>query len=225
MKFDRTTIYNSSFLNIYSFCTDKICIVSEGILPKEEKKIEEMLDVRIIKTAINRSPLIGVFLSGVGEKIIVEKNSIYPEELNFLEKEGLKVKTINNSDNAFGNLLAINSNYGFISPLFLPETIKDIQNFFKIPIEQKACIGLDLPGSSIYVNDSLFLINPRVDSKEFNYIKKMFKVPGLAITANYGDVFVGNDTIGNKNGLLVGELTSNIEMTKIDDLVLSIDEV
>lgn len=222
MKFDRSTIYNSSFLNIYSYCTEKICIVPNSILPKEEKKIEEILDVKVIKCHINRSSLIGVYLSGAGNKIVVEKNSIYPEEIETLEKEGLKIKTLSNPDNAFGNLLAINSNYGFASPLILPEVVKDIQKFFNIPIEQKACAGLDLPGSSIYVNDYLFLINPRVELKEFNYIKKMFKVPGLAITTNYGDVFVGNDAVGNKNGLLVGQTTSNIEMTKIDDLVLDI---
>jgi len=222
MKFDRSTIYNSSFLNIYAYCTEKICVVPTSVLPKEERKIEEILNVKVVKTHINRSSLIGVYLSGIGDKLIVEKNSIYPEEIELLEKEGLKVKTLSNPDNAFGNLLAINSNYGFASPLLLPETVKEIQKFFNITIEKKACAGLDLPGSSIYVNDSMFLINPRVELKEFNYIKKMFNVPGLAITTNYGDVFVGNDTIGNKHGLLVGEITSNIEMTKIDDLVLDI---
>jgi len=222
MKFDRSTIYNSSFLNIYSYCTDKLCIVPFSIYQKEERKIEEILDVKVIKCHINRSALVGVYLSGIREKIVVEKNSIYSEEIETLEKEGLKIKVLENPDNAFGNLLVINSNYGFASSLLLPGVVKDIQRFLNITIEQKARVGLDLPGSSIYVNDSLFLVNPRVDLKEFNYIKKMFRVPGLATTTNYGDVFVGNNTIGNKNGLLVGEITSNIEMTKIDNLVLDI---
>jgi len=222
MKFDRSTIYNSSFLNIHSYCTEKICIVSNNILPREEKKIEEVLDVKVIKSQINRSALIGIYLGGYGDKIAVEKNSIYPEELELLEKEGIKVKILENCDNALGNLLAINSNYGFASPLISQEMVKDLEKFFKVTIERKPCVDLDLPGSSIFVNDSMFLINPRVDVKEFNYIKKMFKVPGIAITTNYGDVFVGNDAIGNKKGLLVGELTSNVEMTKIDDLVLDI---
>lgn len=222
MKLDRATISNSSFLNIYSCCTDKICLVPVNITQKEEKKLEEYLDVKVIKTSINRSNLIGVYLSCVNDKVVVEKNSIYPEEIELLEKEGLKIKLISDPYNAFGNLLSINKNYGFSSPLLLSETVKEVEKFFNIKIEQKACVGLDLPGSSIYVNDYLFLINPKVEHKEFNYIKKMFNIPGIAITANYGDIFVGNDVIGNKNALLVGNFTSNIEMIKIDEFVLDI---
>jgi len=222
MKLDRSTIYNSSFLNIYSYCTDKICLVPHSVLPKEERRIEEILDVKVIKTSINKSGLLGVYLSGVNEKIVVEKNSIHTDELEHLAKEGLKVKTIKDDNNAFGNLLAINSNYGIASPLLLPETVEEIKKFLKVEIEQKNFSSLDLPGSSIYVNNALFLINPRIDIKEFNYFKKKFNVPGKAVTANYGDVFVGNDVTGNKNGILVGETTSNIEMTKIDELVVDI---
>jgi len=222
MKLDRSTIYNSSFLNIYSYCTDKICLVPHSVLPKEERRIEEILDVKVIKTSINKSGLLGVYLSGVNEKIVVEKNSIHTDELEHLAKEGLKVKTIKDDNNAFGNLLAINSNYGIASPLLLPETVEEMKKFLKVEIEQKNFSSLDLPGSSIYVNNALFLINPRIDIKEFNYFKKKFNVPGKAVTANYGDVFVGNDVTGNKNGILVGETTSNIEMTKIDELVVDI---
>lgn len=222
MKLDRSTIYNSPFLNIYSYCTEKICLVPHSILAKEERKIEEILNVKVIKTSINRSGLLGVYLSGINEKIVVEKNSIHSEELAHLEKEGLKVKTIADDNNAFGNLLAINSNYGVASPLFRPETVSEIKKFLKVDIEQKNFAGFDLPGSSIFVSDSLFLINPTIDIKEFNYFVKKFKVPGKATTANYGDVFVGNDIMGNKNGILVGETTSNIEMIKIDELVVDL---
>ncbi|HOZ35683.1 MAG TPA: translation initiation factor IF-6 [archaeon] len=222
MKLDRSTIYNSPFLNIYSYCTEKICLVPHSVLPKEERKIEEILDVKVIKASINRSGLLGIYLSGINEKIVVEKNSIHSDEIEHLEKEGLKVKTIKDENNAFGNLLAVNSNYGIASPLLLPETISELRKFLKVEIEQKNFAGLDLPGSSIFVSDSLFLINPRIDIKEFNYFKKKFNVPGKAITANYGDVFVGNDITGNKNGILVGETTSNIEMTRIDELVVDL---
>lgn len=222
MRLDRSTICNTPFLNIYSYCTEKICIVPIAIQPKEERKIEDTLNVKVVKASINHSPLVGVYLCGAGERVIAEKNSIYPEEIELLEKEGLKVKLLVSQNNAFGNLVAMNSNYAIASQLLPEEAIKSIKSFFNIQIEQRQCIGLDLPGSSIYVNEHLFLVNPRVEPREFNYLKKMFKAPGVAITANYGDLFVGNDAIGNSQGLLVGHTTSNIEMTKIDDLIVDI---
>lgn len=221
MKLNRATICNSPFLNVYSYCTDKFCIVPNNILKKEETILEKYLDVKLIKTQINHSPLIGVYLTGVDNKIIADKNSIYDKEISQLEKEGIKIKLIDDY-NALGNLISINKNYGFASSLLKDQTISEISKFLKINIEKKACVDVDVPGSAIYVNDSLFLVNPNIKKTEYDYLKKKFAVPGIPITLNYGDVFVGNDCIGNSKALLVGQTTSNIEMVKVDELIIDL---
>jgi len=221
MKLNRATICNSPFLNVYSYCTEDFCIVSNNILKKEEDFIKKQLDVKIIKTQINSSPLIGVYLVGVGNKIVVDKNSISEKEITVLEKEGIKLKFVNDY-NALGNLISVNKNYGFASELLKDKTIQEINKFLKIEIEKKACVDVDVPGSAIYVNDSLFLVNPNIKKKEYDYIKQKFGVKGIPITLNYGDVFVGNDCIGNSKALLVGQTTSNIEMIKVDELVVDL---
>jgi len=143
------------------------------------------------------------------------------KEINVLEKEGIKLKFVNDY-NALGNLISVNKNYGFASELLKDKTIQEINKFLKIEIEKKACVDVDVPGSAIYVNDSLFLVNPNIKKKEYDYIKQKFGVKGIPITLNYGDVFVGNDCIGNSKALLVGQTTSNIEMVKVDELVVDL---
>ena len=83
---------------------------------------------------------------------------------------------------------------------------------------------MDILGSSIYANDYLFIVNPSISEKDFKYLKERFKVEGIATTLNYGGLFVGNDVIANKNAVLVGDNTSNIELMKIDDVVLMHEE-
>jgi putative translation initiation factor eIF-6 len=221
MYLKKATIYKSPFLGVYSYCSDDFCIVPKTILNKEYKILNKYLDTKIITTQINDSSLIGVYLTGNKNKLIVQKESIKSNELELLEKEGIKVKLIEDY-NAVGNLFSINSNYGIVSPLIKKENVKLVSKFLNIDLEQKTFCNLDVPGSSLYVNDHLFLVNPNIKKKEYDKLQKNFKVIGTPTTLNYGDVFVGNDIIANKNVIFVGSTTSNIEIRKVDDVVLEL---
>ncbi len=222
MKLNKGTICNSPFLGVYSFVTDDYCIVPNTILKKEEDRLKKQLDTKIIKTTINQSPLIGVYLLGLNNKIMVDKDSITPKEIEILEKEGIKIQTVTDY-NALGNLVAINSNCAIVSVLLNKKTITNIEKFFNIPVKQQAIAGTDVPGSALYVNDHLFVVNPNIVEKDYKDFKKCFKVPGKAQTLNYGDVFVGNDILGNKNATIVGQSTSTAELIKLDELIVEFE--
>jgi translation initiation factor 6 len=224
MKLLRTKINNTPYLGVYAVCTDYFCIVPSNILKKEEDVLKKNLKTKIIKTSINDSPLIGVYLLAYKDKVVVSKNSIKENEIKVLEKEGIKIKFVDEEYNALGNLISLNSNYGFASSLVSDKTISEISSFLEIPIEKKKLLSLDILGSILYVNDYLFLVNPNIDEKDFNYFKKKLKVEGVATTLNYGGLFVGNDVIANKHAVLVGDNTSNIELMKVDDVVLMFEE-
>jgi len=220
MRISKATINKTPYLGIYSVCTDNFCIVPLNILKKEESILEKFLNTKIIKTSINDSPLIGVYLLAYGNKVVVCKNSIKKYEIELLEKNGIEVKIINEDYNALGNLVSINKNHGFASPVLSDKTISEISSFFDIKVEKKELLSLDILGSILYANDYLFIVNPSIDEKDFLFLKKKLKVEGVATTLNYGGLFVGNDVIANKNAVLVGANTSNIEIMKVDDVVL-----
>lgn len=220
MRLSKTKINNTPYLGVYSVCTDDFCIVPNNILKKEEVVLEKFLNTKIIKTSINDSPLIGVFLLAHKDKVVACKNSIKDREIDFLEKEGIKVKVVEDEFNALGNLISLNSNYGFASPILSDKVVKEISSFFKVEIEKKKMLSIDILGSALYINDYLFIVNPNVLEKDYNYFKEKLKVDGVATTLNYGGVYVGNDVIANKHAVLVGQNTSNIELMKVDDIVL-----
>ena len=62
MILKKAEILSSPYLGIYSFCTDDYCLAPSNILDKESKFLEKNLNVKVIKTSINQSPLIGVYL-------------------------------------------------------------------------------------------------------------------------------------------------------------------
>ena len=223
MRLTKSLICNSPYLGVNSICTDDFCLVPHNILPKEQKILEEFLDVKVIRTEINQSPLLGVFLKCLNHKAVVGEDSIYPKELEVLEKEGVKVKLIKDY-NAIGNLITLNSRFGIASPLLSKESVKEISKFFNVPFETRLCAGIDLPGSSLYVNDNFLIVNPNIKKNEFTSYKTKFGVIGVGTTLNYGDSFVGNDLISNKNAIIVGSSTSNIELMKVDEIVLELEK-
>lgn len=224
MKLSRTTINNTPYLGIYSVCTDDVCIVPNNILEKEEIVLKKYLKIKIIKTSINDSPLIGVFLLAHKNKVVACKNTIKEREIKLLEKEGLEVKLINEDFNALGNLISLNSNYGFASPILSDKTVKEISSFFDVVIEKRKILPIDILGSALYINDYLYIVNPNISEKDFNFLEEKLKVEGVATTLNYGGVYVGNDVIANKNAVLVGQNTSNIELMKLDNIILMYKE-
>ncbi|MDD3178381.1 MAG: hypothetical protein PHR26_02585 [Candidatus ainarchaeum sp.] len=222
MKLKKTTINNNPYLGVNSFVTEEFCLVPSNILKKEEKVLKEYFkETKIIKTSINQSPLLGVFSIGLKDKIVVGTDDSILKEIDILEKEKIKVKVINDY-NALGNLICLNSNYGFAADFLKDQTIKEISSFLKVDIEKKNIAGIDLIGSSLYVNDHLFLVNPNISEIDYKYISKKLKVKGIPITLNYGGSFVGNDAIGNREVLFIGNKTSNAELLRIDDLIVDI---
>ena len=224
MKLLKTKINNTPYLGVYAVCTDDFCIVPSNILKKEEELLKKSIKTKIIKMSINQSPLIGVYLLAHKNKVVVSKNSIKKNEIDILEKEGIEVKLVDEEYNALGNLIALNSHYGFASNILSNKTISEISSFFNIEIEKKNILSLDILGSALYANDYFFIVNPNISEEEFNYFKKKFKVEGIATTLNYGGLFVGNDLIANKHAVFVGDNTSNIELMKVDDIVLTYDK-
>jgi translation initiation factor 6 len=224
MKLARTTINNTPYLGIYSICTDDVCIVPNNILEKEENILKKYLKTKIIKTSINDSPLIGVFLLAHKNKIVACRNTIKEREIKLLEKEGLQVKLVNEDFNALGNLVSLNSNHGFASHVLSDRTVKEISSFFDVVIEKIKIFPIDILGSALYINDYLYIVNPNISEKDFIFLEKKLKIEGVATTLNYGGVYVGNDVIANKNAVLVGKNTSNIELMKLDNIVLMYKE-
>jgi len=200
---------------IFSVVTDEFVLVPHSILPKEIKVVEKELEVRVIKANIGSTSLLGVLAKGLGNKIIVS-NIIEDSEIKALEKEGIEVLKLNGFSST-GNLIAMNQNGGIASPLISEKSQKEIENFLGIKFKKMLIAGTDLPGAAITVTNKGFIAHPNITEKDFSLLKSTFKVNGSATTANYGDLFVGNSVIGNSKGVLAGNLTSGIELSKIDE--------
>ncbi len=216
MNFSRATIRSSPYVGVFCSATDEFALVPHSIQTKEQKLIGEKLDVRTVRTSIGNSGLLGVLAKGLGGKLVVS-SLIEDAERRQLEKEGIELLVLGENFTATGNLIAVNSKAGVASPLFSDQTVKRIGGFFGVKFEKMVVAGSELAGACITVTNKGLITNPNISEKDFGRLEALFGVKGRATTANYGDLFVGNSVIANSKGVIAGEKTSGIELSKIDE--------
>ena len=168
-----------------------------------------------MKTNLGQTSLTGILSTGIKKKIVVS-NITENDEIKKLEKEGIEIMVLEGLTST-GNLIAVNKNGGIVSPLIKEKPVKDLGDFFKVKLEKMRIADNEVPGASITVTNKGFICHPNISEKDFSKLEKVFGVKGMATTANYGDLFVGNSVIANTNGVMVGSLTSGIELGKIDE--------
>ena len=215
MEIEQFGINGCPYIGIFSVVTEGYALLPPGSDANTVKFFEKFFNVKVVKTTIANSSLLGCFGLALGDKIVLPELA-EKYEIKQLENSCMKVKQLTKAT-ALGNLAAVNSRYGIASKLLEKQAVNELQKFFSVDFESANIAGTEATGSCIRVTEKGFIVNPNVDEKQFSKLKKMFGVQGMATTANYGDCFVANSVLANRNGALVGFDTSGHELAHIDE--------
>ena len=215
MNFDRANVRSSPYVGVFASLSDDYILMPISALPKEVKLFEKTLEAKVIKTSLAGTSLLGILSKIVGNKAVVS-SIVEDQEIKVLEKHGIEVLRLEDYTST-GNLIAMNNKAGVASPLLRDESIGELEKFLGIKFTKMRVADTDLAGACLTVTNKGFISHPNISEENFNQLKKLFGVEGTPTTANYGDLFVGNSVVANSKGVLVGSLTSGIELTKIDE--------
>ncbi|MFW5902816.1 MAG: translation initiation factor IF-6, partial [archaeon] len=201
--------YRASEIGVFSKTNNKVTLVPPSATEKYEKKIKETLKTEIVETTICNSNLIGIFVAMNDDKIIVP-SMITEYEQETLKKHFDEVKIIDSRYTAIGNLITMN-NKGIAVSKFLKNEING--SSFEIA-------GTSLLGSTVFATDKGFLAHRNTKKEEIEKLEETLKVEGNVGTVNFGDPYVKNGLIGNKEGILVGKDTTGPEINRIDEVFI-----
>lgn len=216
MNFLRKTLSGNHYIGVSTLVTEEIALMPLGTRKKDFSDYEKCFQVEVFKSSIAGSSAIGVLGAGLGRKVLVPSQA-EEREVRFLESKNIEVERIDCVKNAVGNLIALNSNAAIISGLLGEEEEKRVKSFFKVKTVRQDIAGSPLVGSAVRVTEKGFIAHPAITEKEYESLKKLFKVKGEATTANYGDGFVAKSVVANSKGVAFGSRTSGPELARIDD--------
>ena len=210
--------------NVGVFCrtNDNTAFVTKGLLKKIKKKIIETLDVKIVELSIGDASIIGSLLTINSTGAIITD---FADEaaVNAIEKEGLKLLVIKDVINATGNDILLNDNGALVHPELSDESMNAIKECCNVPVYRGTIGALPTVGMAAVVTNKGLLCHPKVNPEEKRILEDIFDVEVMIGTVNHGVPFIGSGLVANSKGALIGNLTTGIEMGRIEEALHFLD--
>ena len=212
----------------YIVASNKFAIVGEGFRPQVLERIKTILGAKLIVQRVLGENLVGCFVVANSYGVLV------PQDIQEAEYQALKEAlgddielgklNIRRTKNALGNIIATNDSKAIISKAFyaqrVEEIIGDILNVELIPIDIKVS---DAIASFIFFNSKGIVASPLLSDEEIDKIKSVLGFPESRVivsTINMGNPIIRSGLVANDHGVLVGNRTSGVELTRIYNTLL-----
>lgn len=222
----RTTDENSRFQlldffenpNLGVFCrsNDKIAFIQKGLLKKVKKRVITALDVKLVEITIAESTIIGSLLT-MNSKGVVVTDLVDEESYKIIEGQGLDVFVIDEKINAAGNDILVNDFGALVHPDFKSKTVKKIAEVLQVPVYQGKIANLDTVGMAAVVTNKGLLCHPKATDEDISSLKDIFDVEVMIGTVNHGVPLIGSGLVANTKGAIIGNLTTGIELGRIEE--------
>ncbi|MCS7105140.1 MAG: translation initiation factor IF-6 [Thermofilaceae archaeon] len=219
MSVEITYAFGNPNLGVYLAVSDSIALIPWEAPDKLEQTLKRNLNVEIVRTSINNSPLLGI-LCVMNSKGILLGNLSREEEVSHTRKsvgDRMVVEVLEDvRENALGNLILANNKGAIVSPLIPRHALQKIVDALDVEVVQANLGHSTLVGALGVANDRGLLLSPVVNDDEVNFAARILKVSKSGIgTVNRGNIFIKSGIVANSKGALVGFETTGIELVRI----------
>jgi translation initiation factor 6 len=203
-------------LGICCRANDNVVFVRKGLSKKVKEKISLVLDAKLVELNIADATIIGSLLTFNSNGAIVT-DFIDDDSLKIIENQGLDVCIINDKLNAAGNDILVNDKGALVHPELKDNTIEEIKKKLNVPVYRGTIGSLNTVGMAAVVTNKGLLCHPKVTDEEKRVLENVFDVNVMIGTINHGSPVIGSGLVANTNGAIIGNLTTGIEMGRIEE--------
>ncbi len=217
MSVAKASIGNSSFIGAFAIATDMYSLLSSRATVNEEKYIRDTLQTKVIRTTVDGSDLIGVYIAANSKGLLIPEMS-EKSEVNNLKAQlsEIQVGVMGSDLNALRNNILVNDKIAFVNTLFNRNEIKIIEDTLDVEVIKRNLGGFETVGASnIITNRGMVLCNDASDD-DIDTVKKFVKSVSQS-TANLGSSSIGLCAIANSKGMLVGDETTGFEIARLSE--------
>ena len=216
-KFLKARFNGDPNIGLYSFANNKFCLLGLDPGKAVKAKTELTLNTKTKFTTIAGTELIGLFVAGNNNGIIVPKIIEDDELANLRKILDINVSVIDAKDTALGNLVLCNDN-GCIVPEKLKKHMKDISDALCCDVEMGKIADLEVLGSAAVANNNGCLCHRDATDEDMKHIQDLLKVKTDVGTSGYGSPFIRSGIIVNSNGVVFSELSTGPEIGRFEEV-------
>ncbi|MFQ5474878.1 MAG: translation initiation factor IF-6 [Candidatus Nanoarchaeia archaeon] len=212
----QTDIHGNPNVGLCGYANDEFALVGAEFTKKQAAEIGKVLKVPVHRISIAGTSLVGVFIAGNSQGILVPSIT-FDYELRMLEKLKINYHVIDTKLTALGNNILCNDRGALVNPDFTASEIREIKTFLKVPVTKATIDDVNIVGAMAAKNRIGGIINRDAKPKEIELAEKTLGIALVEGTVNIGTVQVKSGLICNMNGFIVGKSTSGPEVINIDE--------
>lgn len=205
---------NNPNIGLYMFVNDKFCLLGQNVTEKKKEEIKNILNVPIFNITALGTELLGVFFAGNNEKMFIPEIFDYEmEQLDKIAKEfDVELIVINEKVNTFGNNFCVGDNHILANKDLKIPFLQDLSDISGYNISVIGNLQFKAAGGICRFIDGKYFVSQELNEDDFSDI--IDKIGGVG-TVNSGSNFIASGVVGNKNGLLIGSMSSTVEIQSI----------
>lgn len=214
------TSFNSNpNVGLYGFATDKYCLIGREVPEKFYDRISKVLDVPVIPMTIAGTSLIGVFLNGNKNCLLIPK-IVFPQELEVLDKHKIKYKIIDTKLTCLGNNMICTDSVCLVSQEYGEREIKFMKDALKVDVIKMKIARMNTLGSMVVHTNKGILCHHEILEDEAEVLHKYLKAKIVTGTVNMGNPFVGSGILCNNKGFIIGEMSGGPEIVNAEQALM-----
>lgn len=216
MSIARLSLYGNPNVGAFTFATDKFGMVPFDMPEGVTREFSSTLDVPVCRASVGGSVLLGIFVVGNSNGIILPY-TVTDEELRIIEN-ALKVPIAiyEGKKNALGNMVLTNEKTALVGP-DTDGALKDlVASHLKVEVHEGTIAGINMTGVCAAVNSKGVVAHPLTSEAEIANLGKIFNMPVDVSTINCGFPYLRVGMTANSKGVVVGQQTTGPEMARIE---------
>lgn len=203
-------------IGIYCRANDSVVFLQRSLSKKIKQVVGNVLGVKVLELCIADSTIIGSLLTCNSSGAIITEFAS-KETFDVLEAQGLRVFPIKDVINAAGNDILTNDHGALVHPDLKNTTVKKISDTLDVPVQKGTIASLGTVGMAAVVTNKGCLCHPKTTIEEKQQLQKVFDVEVMIGTVNHGFPMIGSGLVANTKGALIGNMTTGIEMGRIEE--------
>lgn len=206
-------------IGLYMFVNDKFCLLGKEVDSKKKKEIEGVLGVPVYNISCLSTELVGVFVAGNNEYMIIPE--MYDYEVDkfkeICDKHDVNLIVLFEKINTFGNGICVGDEEILINSNYSKEFEKQLVSKTKYKVYRFGTKDYEGAGSVCTHMNGKYYLSQELEESD---VKPILKKVGGVGSVNAGSPFVASGIVGNVNGVILGSMSSTIE---IQDIVENLD--
>ena len=162
-------------VGLYTFCAEEYCLISTDVPTKMMKILKSVLKVPVYQISIAGTSLIGAFLAG-NKNMLLVPSITFDHELDKLKELGIAYTVFHSDITALGNNILVNDSGCLVSKDFSEDEIQQIQQAFNVPTKTGKLADLPNVGSLGIVTNKGGLFGQNVEEFEIEFVETLLKI-------------------------------------------------